>query len=128
MGSLLLRWVGTSLALLAATRVVPGVEYHGPWWGLLLVAAVFGLVNALVRPVVVLLTCPFVILTLGLGLLLINAAMLGLTAWLAGAWLTVEGCVPAVLGALLISVASFLFNLLVGGTRLDVEVKQGKSR
>jgi putative membrane protein len=124
MGSLLLRWVGTSLALLAATRVVPGVEYHGPWWGLLLVAAVFGLVNALVRPVVVLLTCPFVLLTLGLGLLLVNGAMLGLTAWLAGDWLTVEGCVPAVLGALLISVVSFLFNLLVGGARLDVEAKR----
>ena len=125
MGSLLLRWAGTSLALYVATEVVPGVDYHGPWWGLLLVAGVFGLVNALVRPVVVLLTCPFVLLTLGLGLLLINAAMLGLTAWLAGDWLTVEGCVPAVLGALLISVVSFLFNLLVGGSRLDVEVKRG---
>lgn len=125
MGSLLLRWLGTSLALYVATRVVPGVEYHGPWWGLILVAAIFGLVNALVRPVVVLLTCPFVLLTLGLGLLLINAGMLGLTAWLAGGWLTVEGCVPAVLGALLVSVVSFLFNLLVGGSRLDVEVKRG---
>jgi putative membrane protein len=126
MGSLFLRWAGTSLALYVATEVVPGVDYHGPWWGLLLVAVVFGLVNALVRPVVVLLTCPLVLLTLGLGLLLINAAMLGLTAWLAGDWLTVEGCVPAVLGALLISVVSFLFNLLVGGSRLDVEVQKSK--
>jgi putative membrane protein len=126
MGSLLLRWAGTSLALYVATQVVPGVAYQGPWWGLLLVAVVFGLVNALVRPVVVLLTCPLVLLTLGLGLLLINAAMLGLTAWLAGDWLTVEGCVPAVLGALLISVVSFLFNLLVGGSRLDLEVQKSK--
>jgi putative membrane protein len=107
-----------------ATEVVPGVDYHGPWWGLLVVAVLFGLVNALVRPVVVLLTCPFVLLTLGLGLLLINGAMLGLTAWLAGDWLTVEGCVPAVLGALLITVVSFFFNLLVGGGRLDAEVKR----
>jgi len=125
MAGLLLRWAGTSLALWVATEVVPGVEYHGPWWGLLLVAVVFGLVNALVRPVVVLLTCPFVLLTLGLGLLLVNGAMLGLTAWLAGDWLTVDGCFPAVLGALLISIVSFFFNLLVGGTRLDVEVKRG---
>jgi putative membrane protein len=125
MGALLLRWAGISLALYVATEVVPGVDYHGPWWGLALVAAVFGLVNALVRPVVVLLTCPFVLLTLGLGLLLINGAMLGLTAWLAGDWLTVEGCFPAVLGALLISVVSYVFNLLVGGNRLDVEVKHG---
>ena len=123
MGSLLLRLVGTALALYVATEVVPGLAYHGPWWGLLLVALVFGVVNALVRPVVVLLTCPFVILTLGLGLLLINAGMLGLTAWLAGDWLTIEGCLPAVLGALLISVVSFLFNLLVGG-RLDQQVKR----
>jgi putative membrane protein len=117
--------VGTSLALFLTAHLVPGVTYTGPWWGLLLVAAVFGLVNALVRPVVVLLTCPFVLLTLGLGLLLINGAMLGLTARLAGDWLAVEGCIPAVLGALLISVTSFLFNLLVGGSRLDVEVSRG---
>ncbi|HEX2464836.1 MAG TPA: phage holin family protein [Thermoanaerobaculia bacterium] len=123
MGSLLLRLVGTALALYVATEIVPGMTYHGPWWGLLLVALVFGLVNALVRPVVVLLTCPFVILTLGLGLLLINAGMLGLTAWLAGDWLTIEGCLPAVLGSLLISLVSFLFNLLVGG-RLDHQVKR----
>jgi putative membrane protein len=115
--------VGIALALYVATEIVPGMTYHGPWWGLLLVAFVFGLVNALVRPVVVLLTCPFVILTLGLGLLLINAGMLGLTAWLAGDWLTIEGCLPAVLGSLLISLVSFLFNLLVGG-RLDHQVKR----
>jgi putative membrane protein len=121
--SLLLRWIGTSLALYVATQIVPGVHYHGPWWGLLLVAVVFGLVNALVRPVVVALTCPLVILTLGLGLLLVNGAMLGLTAWLAGDWLTIDGCMPAVLGALLISIVSFLFNLLLGG-RLDHAVRR----
>src|SRR6185503_20938862 len=108
MGSLLARWIGTSLALYLATRVVPGIDYHGPWWTLLLVAVVFGLVNALVRPLVLALTCPLVIVTLGLGLLLVNAAMLGLTALLAGDWFTVDGCLPAVLGALLISVVSFL--------------------
>jgi putative membrane protein len=126
MGSLLIRWLGTSLALWVATEVVPGVDYQGPWWGLALVAIVFGLVNALVRPVVVLLTCPLVLLTLGLGLLLVNGAMLGLTAWLAGGWLTIDGCFPAVLGAILISVVSFLFNLLVGGGRLDHAVKRGR--
>jgi putative membrane protein len=125
--TLLLRWLGTALALWVATEVVPGVDYHGPGWGLLLVALVFGLVNALVRPVVVLLTCPFVILTLGLGLLVINAGMLGLTAWLAGDWLTIEGCLPAVLGAILISLVSFVVNLLLGG-RLDVEVKKRPRR
>ena len=125
MTSLLLRLVGISIALWVATEVVPGVAYHGPWWTLVLVAIVFGLVNALVRPLVIALTCPFVILTLGLGLLLVNGAMLGLTAWLAGDWLTVDGCLPAVLGALLISIVSFLFNLLVGG-RLDHAVKSSK--
>jgi putative membrane protein len=124
MGGLLFRLIGTALALWVATEVVPGVDYHGPWWTLLVVAIVFGVVNALVRPLVLALTCPFVILTLGLGLLLVNGAMLGLTAWLAGDWLTVDGCLPAVLGALLISIVSFLFNLLIGG-RLDHAVKSG---
>jgi putative membrane protein len=121
-GSLLIRLIGTALALWAATEVVPGVDYHGPWWTLLLVAIVFGLVNALVRPLVLALTCPLVIVTLGLGLLLVNAAMLGLTALLAGDWFTVDGCLPAVLGGLLISVVSFFFNLLIGG-RLDHQLK-----
>ncbi len=52
--------------------------------------------------------------------------MLGLTAWLAGDWLTVEGCLPAVLGALLISVVSFLFNLLVAAASTG-EVKRSGS-
>lgn len=122
MRSLLLRWIGTTLAIFLAAKVLPGIEYSGPWWGLLLVAALSGLVNALVRPIVVLLTCPFVILTLGLGLLLINAAMLGLVAWLAGDWLVVDGCFPAFFGALVISLVSALFNALVGDDRIDVEI------
>jgi putative membrane protein len=125
MGGLLLRLIGTALALWVTTEVVPGVDYHGPWWTLLVVAIVFGVVNALVRPLVLALTCPFVILTLGLGLLLVNGAMLGLTALLAGDWFTVSGFVAAVLGALLISIVSFLFNLLIGG-RLDHAVKSGR--
>jgi len=125
MGGLLFRLIGTALALWVATEVVPGVDYHGPWWTLLVVAIVFGVVNALVRPLVLALTCPLVIVTMGLGLLLVNGAMLGLTAWLAGDWLTVDGCLPAVLGALLISIVSFLFNLLIGG-RLDHAVKSGR--
>jgi putative membrane protein len=125
MGSLLLRLAGTALALWVATEVVPGVDYRGPWWTLLVVAIVFGVVNALVRPLVLALTCPLVILTLGLGLLLVNGAMLGLTAWLAGDWFTVDGFLPAFLGALVISIVSFFFNLLVGG-RLDRAVKNGR--
>src|SRR3954453_18353310 len=80
----LLRVVDTPLAILIATQIVPGIV--GPPWntlnGLLAylaIGAVFGVVNALVRPIVALLTCPLVMLTLGLFTFIINAFMLWLT-------------------------------------------------
>ena len=64
----------TAFALWAATQLVPGIEVRGVFW-LLLTALVFGLVNAFVRPVLVLLSLPFTLVTLGLFLLVVNAAM-----------------------------------------------------
>jgi putative membrane protein len=114
MGRLLIRWLITALSLYVAVQLIPGIEASGPWWGLLIVAAIFGLVNALVRPLVSVLTCPLVILTLGLFILVVNAAMLGLTAWLAGPWLDIAGFWPAFFGGLVVSVVSFLLNWLLG--------------
>jgi putative membrane protein len=114
MQRLLIRWLITALSLYVAVQLIPGLRFSGPWWGLLIVAAIFGLVNALVRPLVALLTCPLVVLTLGLFILVINAAMLGLTAWLAGSWLDVAGFWPAFFGGLVVSVVSFLLNWLLG--------------
>ncbi|MCA3069288.1 MAG: phage holin family protein [Rhodocyclaceae bacterium] len=78
---LLLRWALNAIGLWVATEIVPGVTASG-WQALLVSALLLGLVNALVRPVLVLLTLPITLLTLGLFLVVINASMLMLVAWL----------------------------------------------
>lgn len=106
---LIFRWVVATAALLVAVSIVPGIAFTGEPIELFLVAAVFGLVNALLKPLVTLLTCPLVLLTMGLFGVVINAWMLMATASLAAGWglpFTVDGFWPAVLGGLLVSLVS----------------------
>ena len=120
---LLLRWLISSLAIFAAVWLVPGITFSGPGWQIGIVALIFGLLNVLLRPLVYLLTCPLVILTLGLFGLVINAVMLGLTSALADQFnilFHVDGFWPAFFGGLVISVVTTLLGLLAGDT--DVRV------
>lgn len=113
---LLLRWAVNAIALWAAIELVPGIQHDGTGVSLLFIALIFGLVNALVRPLLMLLTCPLIVLTMGLFILVINTIMLALTEWLSGAFnlgLTIDGLWPTFLGALVISVVSAVINLLV---------------
>jgi putative membrane protein len=103
-------------ALWVATQFVSGITFQGDWVRLLGVALVFGLVNAIVRPIVKLLTFPLLILTLGLFTLVINGLMLMLTSALSGALdlgLRVSGFWPAFWGALVISIVSFLLSVVI---------------
>ena len=117
----LLRVVVNALALAAATWLLSGITVTGDNAGqqlvtLLLVGAVFGVVNAIVRPVVTILSIPFIILTLGLLIFVINALMLLLTSWLSGQLgldFHVDGFWTAVLGSIIISVATWLIELVV---------------
>jgi putative membrane protein len=113
---LLLRWAIAAIAIFVACEFMPGIHYRGSVWTLAVVAAIWGLVNAFVRPLLKLLTCPLIILTLGLFILIINALMLLLTSWLAerfGIPFTVDSFWTAFWGALVISIVSFLLNLLI---------------
>jgi putative membrane protein len=114
---LLVRLIVNALALYAAVRLVPGISAEGSWVTFAAVAVILALVNALVRPLVAVLTCPLVILTLGLFTLVINGLML----WLAGALATtlglpfrVDGFAPAFWGGLVISIVNFAATLLLG--------------
>ena len=123
--SLLLRWLINTLAIFAAVWLVPGVDFVGPGWQLGLVALLFGLVNVALRPILTLLTCPLVIVTLGLFTLVINAVLLALTAQIAGGLgvrFTVDGFWPAVGGSLVISIVSLVLNALAGETPVRVVV------
>jgi len=112
----LLRLLVNTLALLAAVVIVPGVRFSGPWWELIVVAVTFGLVNALLRPILYLLTCPLVLLTLGAFALVVNAALFALTARLAralGIAFSVSGFWSALGGAIVTSLAAVLVGLVV---------------
>jgi putative membrane protein len=114
---LLLRWLINGVALYVATELVPGIHADGGWPVLVFMALIFGLVNALIRPILKFLTCPLIMLTLGLFTLVINALMLMLASWLGrqlGLGFYVAGFWPAAfLGALVISVVSFVLTMLI---------------
>jgi putative membrane protein len=112
----LIRLLITAAALWVAVRLVDGIDYTGPLLHLLGVAFVFGVVNAFVRPVLVMLTCPLIALTLGLFVLVLNALMLVLTSALAtalGLGFHVDGFIPAFIGGLVIGITSAVLNLFV---------------
>lgn len=112
----LLHLVVTAVAFWVATRLVSGLTYVGPLPGLLAVALVFGVVNAVLGTVLRLLALPVTFLTLGLFALVINAILLWVTGAAArslGLGLHVDGFVPAFLGALVISVTRALLNAVV---------------
>lgn len=82
--SLILRFLGTAASLWVAVWLVNGFEFDGEWWQFLIVAAIMGLANAIVKPILSLFSIPLIILTLGLFLLIVNAAVLQLVVWLSG--------------------------------------------
>ena len=117
MPHLLIRLVINAAALFVAVQLIPGMHFTGGIGRLLLVALVFGVVNAIVRPVLTLLSCPLIVVTLGLFLLVINAVMLGLTSWLSTSLnlgFRVDGFVPALVGGIVIGIVSTVLPLFVG--------------
>ncbi len=107
-------WLVTGLAVGFTAWLLPGVHVDALWPDAFLAAIGIGLANALVRPVLVVLTFPITVLTLGLFLLVVNGLMFMLAAWVLPGF-AVAGLVPAILGALVLSVsASVLEGLLFG--------------
>jgi putative membrane protein len=118
------RLIVVALSLWLASELVPGIEVQGGWT-LMGAAILLGLVNAVVRPVLVVLTLPFTILTLGLFLLVINAALLGLVAAMFDGF-TIESFWSAVLASLIISIMGWLASWLIGPRgRIEVLVRRG---
>jgi putative membrane protein len=110
--NLALRFVVSGIGILLADQLVRGVHV-GDWQALLVASAIFAIVHTFVRPVLFWLTCPLQVLTLGLFTLVLNAAMLGLTAWAAGQLdvdFSVDGFWAAFLGALVISVTAMVLT------------------
>jgi putative membrane protein len=115
---LILRILINAVALWLTALLIPNVELTSSIWGILLVAVIFGLVNALIRPIVKLFSLPITCLTLGLFTLVINTIMLLITAGLVGDLLSIQGgpfarLLWAFIASIVISLVSALLNWLL---------------
>lgn len=123
MPAFVIRWVATALAIGVAAQVLPGIQVDG-LWAAIVAALLLGLVNVTLRPILLLLTLPLTVVTLGLFALVVNGAMLVLVASVVKG-VHVAGFGSAVLGAILISlVGSLLTWLLQPRPRVHVEVRR----
>ena len=123
---LLLRLVGNAVALYAASTLIDGIQFGAggevDFGSLLMVALIFGVVNAIIKPFVKVVTCPAFLVTLGLFTFVVNALMLLLTGWLAGllnVYFQVDGFGAAFWGAIVISFVSFLLSLFISSEKDD---------
>ena len=112
MTGFIIRLLVVALGLWLASEWVPGIQVHGVWT-LLGAALLLGIVNAVVRPLLVVLTFPVTIVTLGLFLLVINAAMLGLVAWMFDDF-TIARFWPALFGAVVEGGTGWLASAFIG--------------
>jgi putative membrane protein len=110
MWQFLLTWLATAISLFITALIVPGVTIVS-FSSAIVGAAVLGLVNAIVKPILILFTLPLTILTLGLFLLVINAITLGLVGYLTPG-LSIAGFFPAVFGSIILTIVSSLINQL----------------
>ncbi|MBI3776798.1 MAG: phage holin family protein [Gammaproteobacteria bacterium] len=112
MAGFILRMLAVMLGLWTASALVPGIEVQGI--GTLVGAALLlGIVNAVVRPILIVLTLPFTIITLGLFLLVINAAMLGLVAWMFDDF-NIAGFWSALFGSIIVSITAWVASYFIG--------------
>ena len=110
---LLLRWLLNAAALWLTTEIIPGITFTADGlWPILVAALVLGLVNAVVRPVMILLTLPLTVVTLGLFLLVVNALSLGIVVALTP--MATTGFGTTLIAALLLTVISTALNALIG--------------
>ncbi len=111
--------LSTAASLWVAVWLVSGLEFSGVWWQFLIVAAIMGLANALARPVIIFFSLPFILVTLGLFLLIVNALVLQLVVWLSGPsvldlGLTSTGFFWATFwGSVVISVVGWILGLVL---------------
>ncbi len=114
MKGFLVRLLVTALGLWAATAIVPGVTIHGVG-SLIGAALLLGLVNAVIRPIILILTLPLTLLTLGLFIFVVNGISLALVAWLMPGF-TLSGFGAAILGSIIVGLTGWVASIFIGST------------
>jgi len=119
MGKFVIRWIISAAAILVTTRVIPGITIEGNGiFVALAVAFILGLVNALIRPVLVILSCGCIVVTLGLFMFVVNAASLYIASQISQFFrlgFYIDGFWPAVWGSIVISIVSWVLSLVLVG-------------
>ena len=130
---LLIRWAITAVALAVTVWLLPGIRIEGSGvYAVLITAAVLGFVNAIIRPILTLLSCGCVVATLGLFLFVINALMLALASWISVNWFNagfyIDNFWWALLGSIIVSIISWLLSLLLPDTEAELTVVRSRYR
>jgi len=119
----LFSFIGTAAALWVAVLLIDGFEFEGEWWQFLIAAAIVGLANAIVKPILRLFSLPLILLTLGLFLIVVNALVLQFAVWLSGVFdlgLTSEGFFwETFLASIVVSIVGWIIGAILpdeGGT------------
>ena len=120
MKAFLLRWLITTVAVAIAAKLIPGIHAASAW-DLILAALLLGIINAFLRPVLLLLSLPLILLTLGLFILVVNALMLMLVSGIVPGF-EVSGFGSAVFGSILISIVSWILSAFFKGSDGHVHV------
>ncbi len=123
MAYLILKIMINALSISVAVKVVAGIVFTGEWWKMIIIGAVFGIVNSFIKPLVTIFTLPLIILTLGLFTLIVNTIMLLITAKLSvplELGLSIAGFWPAFKGALIVSIVSMILSWLTGIRKIKV--------
>jgi len=124
---LLARLVILALIIGLVAKLVPGIDTHGSFWALLWIAVIFSIINTVLGPLFKVLSLPLIVLTFGLFLLVVNAALLGITAALSS-HLDIDSFGAAVLGGLLIAIFSWLAEMIFPTKRKAFEERWGGKR
>ncbi|MCU0785202.1 MAG: phage holin family protein [Verrucomicrobia bacterium] len=121
------RWLITTLAVLVAVHIVPGIRLaENSLWMPFVTALILGILNAFIRPIMMFMALPLLIVTLGLFTLVINALLLYLVGWMLKPSFVVEDFWSAFLGSLIISVVSVALNILTGAGDARVAFRRGR--
>lgn len=115
MRNLLVRIIISAIAIGVTAAILPGIIItDNNIFVYLLIGAIFGIVNAFVKPILKLLSCPMILLTLGLFILVINGLMLQLTAWIVGDAFQVDGIGWAIIGGIVMSIVVMILESILG--------------
>ncbi|NLC32676.1 MAG: phage holin family protein [Clostridiales bacterium] len=118
-------WTVNTLAVLVAANVVPGISYENNYLTLILAALTLGILNTLLKPILIILAFPFLMITAGLFYFFINAALLALVGFFIPSF-HVDGFLSALFGGLIISFVSTLTNFIIGKKKLLLRVSQSE--